>query len=39
MTGLKGDRDIVRVIADHGASVIIMARERAPSRVILLVGL
>ncbi|GAB6945627.1 dihydropteroate synthase [Vulcanisaeta sp. JCM 14467] len=32
VTGLKGDRDIVRVIADHGASVIIMARERAPSQ-------
>ena len=32
VTGLKGDRDIVRVIADHGASVIIMARERVPNQ-------
>ncbi|MGC8543374.1 MAG: dihydropteroate synthase [Vulcanisaeta sp.] len=32
VTGLKGDDDMARVIADHGASVIIMARERTPSR-------
>ena len=32
VTGLKGDKDIVRTIADHGASVIIMARERVPGQ-------
>ncbi|WP_243678050.1 dihydropteroate synthase [Vulcanisaeta distributa] len=30
VTGLKGDSDIARVISNHGASVIIMARERVP---------
>jgi len=28
VTGLKGDNDMAHVIADHGVSVIIMARER-----------
>ncbi len=30
VTGLKGDVDMTHVIADHNASVIIMAREREP---------
>ena len=31
VTGLKGDVDMTRVIVDHNASVIIMAREREPA--------
>ncbi len=32
VTGLKGDGDMARVISNHGASVIIMARERVPGQ-------
>lgn len=32
VTGLKGDGDMARVISDHQASVIIMARERRPGQ-------
>ena len=30
VTGLKGDPAMARIVAEHGASVIIMARERDP---------
>jgi dihydropteroate synthase len=32
VTGLKGDPDMAKVVADHGVSVIVMARERTPNR-------
>ncbi|WP_446751793.1 dihydropteroate synthase [Vulcanisaeta sp. JCM 16161] len=32
VTGLKGDAGMARVVADYGASVIVMARERTPSQ-------
>jgi len=32
VTGLKGDPDMAKIVADYGVSVIVMAREREPNR-------